>query len=74
VSTFNDAEGNINAGPEEKKTDEEVAASAYAAVADSSGKFAVPESSMAVAAPDILPDQRKGVSVLGSFCMSSYMI
>jgi hypothetical protein len=100
VSTLDDAEGNMNTGPRDKKdeeeetalndaerkiktvkadkTSDEVESSApdimYAAVAVSSRKFAMPESSTAVAAPKIMSVQKKGVSVLGSFCMSSYMI
>jgi hypothetical protein len=82
VSTLDDAEGNIKAGHGDKKTGEDKARSinaegndiAYAAVVVSSGKFALSESSTAVAAPDILPVLKKGVTVLGSFCMSSCMI
>jgi hypothetical protein len=86
MSTLNNAEGNIKAGPGDKKTDEEEATLddsegnikavladkksdevessapdiAYTAVAVSSGKFAVSESSTAVSAPDILSVQKKG--------------
>jgi hypothetical protein len=53
VSTLDDAEGNMNAGPGYKKNDEED----ENALDDAEGNI-----------------QKKGVSVLGCFCISSYMI
>ncbi len=53
VSTLDDAEENMNAGPGDKKTDDEE----EAALDDAEGNI-----------------QKKGVSVLGCFCISSYMI
>jgi hypothetical protein len=53
VSTLDYAKGNMNAGPGDKKTDEEE----EAALDDAEGNI-----------------QKKGVSVLSYFCISSYMI
>ncbi len=53
VSTVDDSEDNMNAGPVDKTTNEEE------------------EAALDVAERNI---QKKGVSVLGYFCISSYMI
>jgi hypothetical protein len=53
VNTVDDSEDNMNAGPGDKKTNEEE------------------EADLDVAEGNI---QKKGVSVLGCFCISSYMI
>ncbi len=77
TAASDDAEGNIKAVLGDKKLDEvesSAPATAFAVVAVATAKSAASVASAAVAAPDVLSVQGRGVCGLPFFFLSSYML